>query len=130
VTPADATHRLKDNSRPPANKTKQLTRAILELAKDVKEIRGLLEEKPPRLTRPNSAEPSREKRGGRPPLDKDTMFMFTTKRLFETGPPQKADELIQRMREACRTAGIKVPAVSTLKPIAYKWMRILRGELK
>jgi hypothetical protein len=58
------------------------------------------------------------------------MFMLTTKDLVQHGLPLKADELIERMRQACRAAGIEVPAVSTLQSTAYKWMRILRGELK
>ena len=58
------------------------------------------------------------------------MFMWTTKVLIQHGIPRKADELIERMREACRTAGIEVPAVSTLEPTAFKWMQILRKEFK
>ena len=75
--------------------------------------------------------PSRpRKKGGRPPLEWETMFMWTTKVLIQHGIPRKADELIERMREACRTAGIEVPAVSTLEPTAFKWMQILREEFK
>jgi hypothetical protein len=58
------------------------------------------------------------------------MFMWTSKVLLQHGIPRTADELIERMRDACRKAGIEVPAVSTLRPIAYVWMRILRSELK
>ena len=99
-----------------------------EAAKTQKKILALLEDRLPRAN-PNSPE-SPTKKGGRPPLEWDTMIMLTTKDLLQHGLPLKADELIERMRQACRTAGIDVPAVSTLRSTAYKWMRILRGELK
>jgi hypothetical protein len=58
------------------------------------------------------------------------MLMWTTKVLLEHGAPRKAEELIEQMRTACRTAGIEVPAASTLRKTAFKWMQILRGESK
>jgi hypothetical protein len=124
VTPAD---QLEDSSRPLAYNN-ETERAILEAAETQKKILALLEDRLPRAN-PNSPE-SPTKKGGRPPLEWDTMIMLTTKDLLQHGLPLKADELIERMRQACRTAGIDVPAVSTLRSTAYKWMRILRGELK
>jgi hypothetical protein len=124
VTPAD---RLEDSSRPLAYNN-ETERAILEAAETQKKILALLEDRLPRPN-PNSPE-SPKKKGGRPPLEWEKMFMWTTKVLLQHGIPRKADELIERMRDACRTAGIPVPAVSTLEQTAYKWMRILRGELK
>ena len=37
------------------------------------------------------------------------MFMLTTKDLIQHGIPQKADELIERMREACRRLVSRCP---------------------
>jgi hypothetical protein len=128
VSPADATKRLEDSSRPLAYND-ETKRAIVEQAETTKKILALLEDRLPRAAIPNSPESS-NKKGGRPPLEWDTMFMWTTKVLLQHGVPRKADELIERMRDACRKAGIKVPAVSTLRPIAYTWLRILRTELK
>jgi hypothetical protein len=99
-----------------------------ESAEILKKILALLEDRLPCAKMPTSPEPSGKKRGGRPPLDWETMFMWTAKGLLKHGNPQKAEELIERMRDACRTAGINVPAVSTLEPTAYKWMRILRDD--
>ena len=130
MTLADAPKRLQDNSRPVACKNEQLTQATLETAEAVKSILALLEDRLPRATNPISPESAGKKKGGRPPLEWETMFMLTTKDLVQHGLPLKADELIERMRQACRAAGIEVPAVSTLQSTAYKWMRILRGELK
>jgi hypothetical protein len=96
----------------------------------LEKILAVLEDRLPHATMPISPEPLDKKRGGRPSLEWETMLMWTGKDLSEHGFPLKADELIERMRDACRTAGIPVPAVSTLEPTAYKWMRILRGELK
>ncbi len=128
MSPADATKRLEDSSRPLAYNN-ETERAIVEQAETTKKILALLEDRLPRATNLNSPESS-TKKGGRPPLEWETMFMLTTKDLVQHGLPLKADELIERMRQACRTAGIEVPAVSTLQSTAYKWMRILRGELK
>jgi hypothetical protein len=128
VSPADATKRLEDSSRPLAYND-ETKRAIVEQAETTKKILALLEDRLPRATNLNSPE-SPTKKGGRPPLEWDTMFMWTSKALLQHGIPRKADELIERMREASRKAGIEVPAVSTLRPIAYTWMRILRSELK
>jgi hypothetical protein len=128
VSPADATKRLEDSSRPLAYNS-ETERAIVEQAETTKKILALLEDRLPRATNLNSPESS-TKKGGRPRLEWETMFMLTTKDLVQHGLPLKADELIERMRQACRAAGIEVPAVSTLQSTAYKWMRILRGELK
>jgi hypothetical protein len=95
-----------------------------------KRILAVLEDRLPDAVIPISHEPLGKKKGGRPPLDRDTIFMLTSKILIDRGMPQKSEELIELMREACQTAGISVPAPSTLKPIALKWLRILRGELK
>ena len=128
MSSADATKRLEDSSRPLAYNN-ETERAIVEQAETTKKILALLEDRLPRATNLNSPESS-TKKGGRPPLKWDTMFMLTTKDLVQHGLPLKADELIERMRQACRAANIEVPAVSTLQSTAYKWMRILRGELK
>lgn len=128
MSPADATKRLEDSSRPLAYND-ETKRAIVEQAETTKKILALLEDRLPRAPNPNSPESSKKK-GGRPPLEWDTMFMWTSKVLLQHGIPRTADELIERIRDACRKAGIEVPAVSTLRPIAYVWMRILRGELK
>ena len=128
MTLADAKNRPEGSSRPLAYNN-DTERAILEGAETLRKILALLENTLPRASNLNSPESS-TKKGGRPPLEWDTMFMLTTKDLLQHGLPLKADELIERMRQACRTAGIEAPAVSTLRSTAYKWMRILRGELK
>jgi hypothetical protein len=129
VTLPDAKDRLGEDSSRPLVYNNETERAILEQAETQKKILALLEERRPRAANPNSPE-SPKKKGGRPPLEWETMFMWTTKVLIQHGIPRKADELIERMREACRTAGIEVPAVSTLEPTAFKWMQILREEFK
>jgi hypothetical protein len=129
VTLPDAKDRLGEDSSRPLVYNNETERVILEQAETQKKILALLEDRLPRAANPNSPEPPKKK-GGRPPLEWETMFMWTTKVLLQHGIPRKADELIERMREACRTAGIEVPAVSTLEPTAFKWMQILRDELK
>jgi hypothetical protein len=126
VTLADATNRLEDSSRALAYNN-EIERAIVEQAENTKKILALLEDRLPRAANPNSPELSKKK-GGRPPLEWDTMFMWTSKVLLQHGIPRTADELIERMRDACRKAGIKVPAVSTLRPIAFTWIQILRAS--
>jgi hypothetical protein len=101
-----------------------------ETVDTLKKILAVLEDRLPHATMPISPEPLGKKSGGRPPIEWETMLLWTGKDLGEHGFPLKADELIERMRDACRTAGIYVPEVSTLRPIAYRWMRILRGKLK
>ena len=128
MTAADAPNRFEDSSRPLVYNN-EIERAILEQAETQKKIFALLKERLPRAANPNSPE-SPKKKGGRPPLEWDTMIMLTTKDLLQHGLPLKADELIERMRQACRTAGIDVPAVSTLRSTAYKWMQILRKDFK
>jgi len=129
VTLPDAKDRLGEENSRSLVYNNETERAILEQAETQKKILALLEDRLPRAANPNSPE-SLKKKGGRPPLEWETMFMWTTKVLLQHGFPLKADELIERMRQACRAAGIEVPAVSTLQPTAYRWMRILRGELK
>ena len=92
VTAADAPNRFEDSSRPLAgnNETQQLTQALLETLKTNSRStwRGFHAQKP-KLSR------SPKKKGGSP-------------RRIWTGLIQiipQADELIERMREACRTAG-------------------------
>ena len=66
MTPADATNRLEDSSRPLAYNN-ETERAILEAAETQKKILALLEDTLQRAN-PNSPE-SPTKKGGRPPLE-------------------------------------------------------------
>jgi hypothetical protein len=122
----------------PSDESAELLKKILDVLEDklsrqsteLKNIFAVLESRLPDQSIPISPAPSGNNKGGRPPLDWETMLMWTAKVLLEHGAPRKAEELIEQMRTACRTAGIEVPAASTLRKTAFKWMQILRGESK
>jgi hypothetical protein len=125
----------KDVGRP-SIELEQLMRAALdvrtldEIVEILKKIFALLDERLPHATIPMTPEPVGKMRGGRLPLEWEKILMLTAKDLVERGKPLKAAELTERIRDACRKAGIAVPASSTLEQTSYKFMRILRGESK
>ena len=79
-TAADAPNWFEDSSRPLVYNN-EIEPAILEQAETQKKILALLKERLPRAANPNSPG-SPKKKGGRPPLEWETMFMWTTKVLI------------------------------------------------
>jgi hypothetical protein len=125
VTPADATNRLEDSSRPLAynNETEHLTRAILELrgailegAEINKKILAVLEEdRLPHTAMQISPEPSDKKTGGRPPCDVELMLYAAFVELGAQSGYTTDESLNSLVRQVAKKRGLPPISRETLK---------------